>query len=248
MEEAYLIEEGGWYRLPPQKGRWIYFLLFLLKIFRLSYVLLILFVTFYVTLIVFRKCIKVYDLNNMIALGAVFATFGSAAISIFSLYCNEEITKFQNNITILQGNLINQKFWMRWDFFKRIERKKISLILTQYYIVKNPKITFYISSRQVKVTLPSCMLDFKDILISWNFIKLKYFYSFYYKHIMLNSNEENTNSILVYNCLFNIYKNILCYKFGQLFIWIGSGFIFSSIIFSFWYKEIENIITLISNF
>ena len=137
---------------------------------------------------------------------------------------------------------------MRWDFLKRIERKKVSLISTQYYIVKNPKITFYISSRQVKVTLPSCMLDFKDILISWNFIKLKYFYSFYYKHIMLNSNEENTNSILVYNCLFNIYKNILCYKFGQLFIWIGSGFIFSSIIFSFWYKEIENIITLISNF
>ena len=51
--------------------------------------------TMYLTYVIFRKCITKATLAACIPLGSIFATFGSAIISVLSLYCNKQISLFR---------------------------------------------------------------------------------------------------------------------------------------------------------
>ena len=153
--KSYFLKSGGWYQLPPKIGKIKYALYCGYKMLRILLYACIMVLTFFITYITFKRCIQTKNLNETIALGAVFATFGSAAISVFSLYCSMESNKFQSNLIVLQNQLLNQETWERWEFLKRIERKRISHNQVQYYILKNPQIDFKTHNKQITVTFPA---------------------------------------------------------------------------------------------
>lgn len=239
MEEKYYdFKEGGWYLLPFKKGIYKYILLECSHVIKGVWSISIILCTFSITLRIFRACIENNTLNEMIALGAVFATFGSAVISIFSLCCNEQINHFQNNLFILQNDLIKTGNWNRWRFLKKIQKRN-----WKFYEVKNPKLLFFKVTKEIAIPIPTDISDFKDISVvqcSFYLFILSQLYAFTPEQIIT---QKTTEFFLVIQCLKNIYINIIYYKISNFFIWTGCGFTFSSIIFSFFYPQINYLFT-----
>lgn len=235
MKKYYDFVEGGWYALPLKKGMYKYILWLCCRGIKILWNISIIISTFFITLWIFRCCIKDNTLNEMISLGAVFATFGSAAISIFSLNCNEQINHFQNNLSILQSDLIKTEQWNRWRFLKKIEKRKL-----MFCEVKTPQIHFYKQSRKLSIPVPTDISDFKDISVGWYYFHFLLFSHPYFTYL---SNEmqfsQEAEAFLVFRCLKDIYQSILCFKVSNFFIWVGSGFILSSVAFSFFYPQIN---------
>lgn len=188
--------------------------------------------TFIFSLMVFNHCIEVPMWNHTIPLGAVIATLGSAIVSIFTLFCNEQYAQFNENGKILQDKLIREK-WDRWPFLKRRDRQKISKGVYEVKILKNPHIIFYNNENTWKITilLPTSKADFSELPIYSRFFKLMY------NRQKLLLNNQNIEAALVWSCLTSIYKHIMLYRTSQILVWIGVCFIFNSIIFSFFYPS-----------
>lgn len=235
MKKYYDFVEGGWYTLPLKKGIYKYILWICFRIIKILWNINIIIGSFFITLWIFRGCIKGNTLNEMISLGAVFATFGSAAISIFSLNCNEQINHFQNNLSILQNNLIKTEKWNRWRFLKKIEKRELG-----FCEVKTPQIHFYKQSRKLSIPIPTDISDFKDISAGWYYLHFLFFSHSYFTHLSIEmSSPKEAEAYLIFRCLKDIYQSILYFKVSNFFIWVGSGFILSSVIFSFFYPQIN---------
>lgn len=69
--------------------------------------------------IIFSICIDEKSLSETIALGSIFATFGSSVVSVFSIVMNNQSDRFMSNIEILYSDIIPEKKWVRWSFIKR---------------------------------------------------------------------------------------------------------------------------------
>lgn len=238
MKKYYDFTEGGWYKLPFKKGICKYILWNCYKGIKMLCHISIIIGTFFITLWIFRGCIKNNTLNEMISLGAVFATFGSAAISIFSLNCNEQINHFQNNLLILQNSLIKTEKWNRWRFLKKIEKRKLG-----FCEVKTPQIHFYKQSKKISIPLPTDLSDFGDLSVGWYYFHFLLFSQSYFIYLSVEiPTQQEAEAFLVFQCLKNIYQNILYFKTSKFFIWVGSGFILSSVVFSFFYPQINELV------
>ena len=202
-----------------------------------------------ITLFIFKKCIQTANLNECITLGAIFATFGSSVISVCSLYCNKQIDLFQKNFNTLNNQIPELSSWQRWPFVKRFRKEKTNQMNTNYYTLVNPLIIFTIGNLRLAVPIPSCTIDFNDLPIFRNFIKMLLFQKHYVKSITDINKVESQINILMFDCMLMIYKNIIKYKIGILFLLIGCEFVFTSIFFSFFYHKIDSIlIFLTTNF
>ena len=95
MEYNYTITEGELLVNNARKVRLIVRLTYLFRILKLLLLLLTFGITIYTTYLIFRECITDATLAACIPLGSIFATFGSAVISVISLYCNKQISLFQ---------------------------------------------------------------------------------------------------------------------------------------------------------
>lgn len=239
MEKYYDFVEGGWYTLPFNRGMCKYTLWICCRSIKILWNISIIIGTFFITLWIFRGCIKDNTLNEMISLGAVFATFGSAAISIFSLNCTEQINHFQNNLSVLQNNLIKTEKWNRWRFLKKIEKRELG-----FCEVKTPQIHFYKQSRKLNIPIPTDISDFRDISVGWYYLHLLLFSHSYFTHLLIEMpSPKEAEAFLIFRCLMDIYQSILCFKVSNFFIWVGSGFILSSVVFSFFYPQINVFLT-----
>lgn len=199
--------------------------------------------TVYITWIIYKKCIIQFTLNETISLGAVFATLGSSLVAVFSLICSEQYSQFMDNIRILQTNLLEKENWERWPFVKRFWRNKVANGEYHYYILLNPRITFMDpnSKWQINFTIPFGKIDFRQMSVYPNLFKLIKFKNIYNEIIVKNNTIQD---ILIWNCLTDIYKKIIIYRWCQIVIWIGSCFVLGSIIFSFFYIQLIEIIEL----
>lgn len=238
MKKYYSFTEGGWYILPFKKGICKYILWKCHKTIKILWRLGAIVVAFFITLWIFRGCIKNNTLNEMISLGAIFATFGSAAISIFSLNCNEQINHFQNNLSVLQISLIKTEKWNRWRFLKKIEKRKPG-----FCEVKTPQIHFYKQSRKISIPIPTDLSDFGDMSVCWYYFYFLFFSQSYFTYLSVEiPSQQEADAFLVFRCLKDIYQSILCFKVSNFFIWVGSGFILSSVAFSLFYPQINDFI------
>ncbi|MEA4890755.1 MAG: hypothetical protein VB070_14955 [Clostridiaceae bacterium] len=68
---------------------------------------------------VFRISVTEITLSNTISLGAIFATFGAALISIFTVVEKDKFDRVVTNIEILYIDIMKEKKWRRWQFLKR---------------------------------------------------------------------------------------------------------------------------------
>lgn len=246
MGKSYNINEGGWYLLQSKSGLWKYIYYQFHKVTQKLINICIICISFFITYIVFGNCIEENKLSDMIALGAVFATFGSAVISVSSLYCSQMMSNFQNNLGILQIKLISSNTWVRWNFLSRIKKQRIGWLKYKFYVLKNPQICFETDYEKIRIPIPTDISDFQDISVGWYYLQLVIFSKLFFSLEMHKLNQDGVTEItLIYHCIKSIYKNVLCYELGKFSIWIGGGFILSSIILSFTYPQIVGIIALL---
>lgn len=177
------------------------------------------------------------NLEPTISLGAIFATFGSAIVAIYSLYCNEQLRKFHEALDTLQTSLLKNASWTRWQFIKRYHVVKH---LHQYYCycLVNPSITFQCNKESLKLYLPYAKEDFYDLPILFSYCKILRFRKKYLFNIG-NFQQINFQSELMHlDCLTCLLRNIINYKKGVSLLVIGCFFIFNSILFSLFYYAI----------
>lgn len=221
----------------------------LMRLFRFIIYLFIYCGTFFITLWIFQNCIiKIPEdifsnLEPPISLGAIFATFGSAILTVYSLDCNEQLRKFHETLATLQTDLLKTAPWKRWQFLKRYHIVKYS---HRYYCysLTNPSIILQNNKRSLKLFIPYDKEDFYELPICFSYFRILHFQKKYLTGLQ-NFEQMNQSELLLLNCLSYLYRNIIRYKKGKFFIIIGCFFIFNSILFSLFYYAIDRIIVLL---
>lgn len=243
MDCSYSIKEGELLLNNCKKNRLLVQSAFFLRIAKFLLLILSFCATVYVTYLIFSQCIVDATLSNCIPLGSIFATFGSAVISVISLYCNKQIHSFQENLSALHEQITNLSSWKRWPFLKRYSREKTGFLKYNYYILKNPQITFKSDDLSLTIPLPTCTADFYDLPIFVNMIKMLCFRRHFSDYVIKHHGKQEQKDIFTFYCTLMIYKNIIRYKIGTLLMLIGSEFVLSSIIFSFFYTAVSRLLS-----
>ena len=214
-----------------------------IKIGKFIFYMLGIILSFCLIHVVFSKTINELTLENTISLGAVFATLGSAIVASASLYCNDCYTKFSDNVNTLQNDFLKDESWTRWTFIKRKSKHRLLDSGNLLWKLENAMIEFQLGSHSIQIYIPTVRADFDDLPIFKHFLLMKRYdkqhETFLYNHA--NDASENT-SYFLWDCIFDIYRNIILYKIGSYFIWIGSSFIGISTIYSLAYIQIKYII------
>lgn len=245
MEYNYITKEGELLLNNSISFKLVFWLMFLSRIVKLLFMLFSFCITVFLTYLIFEQCIADATLVNCIPLGSIFATFGSAVISVISLYCNKQISLFQENIFALHEQIPDLIAWKRWPFLKRYNREKTGVFRHNYYILKNPQITFNGKNYCMTISLPTCTADFYDLPIVFNIIKMMCFHKSFMKSVIRRQNMQEHKDIFSFYCILEIYKNIIKYKVSTFLMLIGSEFVLTSIIFSFFYQPINEILLLV---
>lgn len=208
--------------------------------------------SFIITYYIFLICIPEIpedifsNLEPSISLGAIFATFGSAVVAIYSLHCNEQLRKFHETLDTLQTSLLKNASWTRWQFLKRYHVVKH---LHQYYCycLVNPCITFQDNKESLKLYLPYAKEDFYDLPILLTYCKILRFRKKYLLDIDNFQQMSFQSELMLLDCLSCLYRDIINYKKGVFFLVIGCFFIFNSILFSLFYYAICKVFMLLMN-
>lgn len=248
MEYHYSIKEGELLLNNRIENRLAAIAEFLFRLLKLVMLMLSFCITVYVTYLIFRECIVEATLSSCIPLGSIFATFGSAVISVISLYCNKQISFFQENLSALHEQITDLSSWKRWPFLKRHSREKVSFWKYNYYTLHNPQITFKSEVLCLTVALPTCTADFYDIPILFNTVKMFGFHKRFSRSLVGHRDRQDQKDIFVFYCTVMIYRNIVRYKAGTFFILIGSEFVLASIIFSFFYAPAHEVMLRVADY
>lgn len=213
------------------------------RLLRVGFRFLFFSLAFAITWIVFNLYMDGTVWADTIALGAIFATLGSAIVSVFTLFRNEQYSQFTDSTKILHEQLIGTTNWERWSFVKRVTKQKISPKQYEFQTLENPTIVFSGSLWSVTIPLPASKTDFYELPIYRSLIRLKRNRAIY-RHILdSHQSPEAIKEILLWDCLTSIYKNIVLYRFGKSLTWLGGCFVFNSIFFSFFYSFLLNVLS-----
>ena len=151
----------------------------------------------------------VYILSDSITTGALFATFGSAVISVFTLSTSRQLNFFYENLGILREDLAIEEpqsaQWKRWPFLPRIGKLSLSGKI-QYTALNNASICFQMSDKQMAFPFPTGLADFWELHVLRSFLRMKWYRRTYLKYL------ESVGAIreyLAWDCVSATYKNIL---------------------------------------
>lgn len=197
-------------------------------------------IAFLVTFITFRLCILSTDtLSETIALGSIFATFGSSIVAIFSLVLTNQYDRFKANLSIFYTDLFpdNNDHWHRWPFIKRESHHTLYNKELTYQILTNATITFNVGSHCITLPFPTIKEDFYD-LPNWQSLFRALTNSKHFESYVLNNIDPPATPLMIWDCMLDNLKCIAKYKIAKLFVAFGTALIFSSIILSFIYLNI----------
>ena len=249
----YEIVEGRYIVKSALDMKWVIIKhIFTLSFHLLTYVV-IYFASFLFTFFIFENCITIIpenifsNLEPSISLGAIFATFGSAIITIYSLYCNEQLRRFHETIDILQTSLLKTASWRRWQFLKRYHIARYSHRYVCYYLT-NPGIIFKDVKNKLELILPYTKEDFYELPIYLSYFRILKFKKKYFRSIQDLQQISSQPEFMLLNCLSYLYQNILNYKKGRFLMVIGCFFIFNSILFSLFHYAIREVILLLHQY
>ena len=246
MANSYRIQKGELVVLKKKavwKYRWRIQIRFLIK---LGWALFALFGSWLATYAVYSRCVSPVDtldgsviipLLNRISIGALFATFASAVIGVFTLFATQHLELFYENMTVLWQDLASEELsnigWKRWSFLPRMG--KLPLPGNKRFSgVKNASIRFTTARSEEVFLLPTTLADFQELPILRSFLRIKLHRKSYFNYLSM------TGLIAEYpawDCLCAIYKSILLYRFCYFCIWVATCFILQSIVFSFFYES-----------
>lgn len=195
----------------------------------------IIIMAFLCTNFVFSQCISENTLENTIALGSIFATFGSAIVAAASLFSNDCYIRFSDNVQVLQNDLLKNERWIRWTFIKRQSRKRLLDSGHFVQVLYNAQVEFQLGSHSITIPLPTVKADFEDLPISKFFIKMICSSKQYETYLCNHVHETDADAYFLWDCVYDIYLQIVIYQICTQFVWIGCSLICTSIFFSFLY-------------
>ncbi len=173
---------------------------------------------------------------SRITTGSLFATFGSAIISVFTLYTARYLSNFQECLLILMQDLAaedtNGALKRRWSFIPRVSRTHCAG-KSQFFGIESAQIEFLIGDTFQDFSLPTTEADFKDLPILSSFLCMKRMRK---KYLSGLDTVERLSEYPAWDCVTAIYRNILVYKICCYCVWIGVCFVFQSILFTFFYS------------
>lgn len=185
-----------------------------------------------------RDGVAAYTLSDSITTGALFATFGSAVIAVFTLFTGQYLNLFYENLTILREELAPDELrnmqWKRWPFLPRVGKLPLSS-RRRYSALNNASICFHLRDKHETFPFPTTLADFRELPILRSFLRMKWHRRAYLDYL------EAVNAVGEYpawDCVCAMYKNILLYRFCYACVWIGICFVFHSILFSFLYPSL----------
>ncbi|WP_040328090.1 hypothetical protein [Clostridium ihumii] len=206
------------------------------------------------TYFIFDSCIEKNKLNlsNTISLGAIFATFGSAIISSVILFQSDKSNRILSNVDILYSDILQEEKWTRWPFIKRYDAHTLLDGKITSNILENPYITFNVGSHNINISIPTTQEDFYD-LPSFHIFKQMKKYNNYFKTNIITHTDSISDTHFsdvgdyywAWNCLYDIWKNVIFFKISKLIVALGFSIIISSFIYSFSFIQINNFINLI---
>lgn len=177
----------------------------------------------------------VYSLSDCITTGALFATFGSAVIGVFSLSATSCLNLFYENLAIWEEDLSfppqDETKWKRWSFLPRLSKMSVGG-KTRYLGVSNASVCFTTTQGPVCFLLPTTQADFWELPAFRSFLRMKCHRNDYLNYL---NGEDAIEEYPAWDCLCAIYKSILAYRFSFCCVWIGACFVLESILFSFFY-------------
>lgn len=200
-------------------------------LFRIIIVILVIISTYKI----FTICITENILQNTITLGSIFATFGSAIVAVASLYCNDFYVRFSDNAFVLQNELLNNEKWIRWTFVKRKSKKRLLDTGNFVQVLQNAKIEFQLGSHGITIFIPTVRADFDDLPIFQQFFLMRKYSKQYETNLCNHATAGDANAFFIWDCIFDIHIQIVCYKLCTHIIWIGCSLVGSSFLFSFLY-------------
>lgn len=180
----------------------------------------------------------VYTLSDSITMGALFATFGSAVIAVFTLSSSQQLNLFYENLAILREDLASDELmrmqWKRWPFLPRMGRLPL-LGGARYSALNNASISFHLLDRQEVFPLPTTLADFWELPVLRGFLQMKHHRRTYLQYLTAIG---AVNEYPAWDCVSAMYKNILLYRFSCACVWVGTCFVLHSIMFSFLYPTL----------
>ena len=251
MAKAYRIQEGNLVVLK-KSAIWKYWWRMLLRhLRRLGWGLFSLIGSGIVTYLIYQQCISpvatldgsiTFSLSDSITTGALFATFGSAVIGVFTLFATQNLELFYENLAILNQDLASQELahinWKRWPFIPRMGKLSFSG-KSRYSGVNNASICFSTLRSEEIFPLPTTQAEFQELPILQCFLRMKLRRKSYLNYL---DEAGVIDEYPVWDCICAIYKSILLYRFSYFCIYIAACFVLHSIVFSFFYSSFYELI------
>lgn len=194
------------------------------------------FVTVVLTYYIFKNSIQQKDkLSETIALGSIFATFGSSLVAVFSLKMSSEYERFQENIRILYSDLVPEYEWHRWPFIRRESHQILYNGEFTYQLLKNTIVTFNVGSHEISINLPTIKEDFYD-LANWKSLFVMYVEIRDYQSYVLKNVSDPAEALTLWDCIYDNFVVIARYRLSKFLVLIGDFLILLSIIFAFFFR------------
>lgn len=247
MANSYRIQEGELVILKNTaiwKYWWRTKIHFLMK---LGWTLFALFGSWLATYAVYLQCIiptatpdgsVMIPLSDSISVGALFATFASAVIGVFTLFATQNLELFYENLTILCQDLASEELsnikWKRWPFLPRMGKLPF-LGKNRFTGVNYASICFTTIRCEEVFLMPSTLADFQELPVLRSFLRMKLRRKSYLDYL---GTAGLIDEYPAWDCLCAIFKSILFYRFSYYCIWLAACFILQSIVFSFFYASI----------
>lgn len=191
--------------------------------------------------IIFSICIDEKSLSETIALGSIFATFGSSVVSVFSIVMNNQSDRFMSNIEILYSDIIPEKKWVRWSFIKRKKYRRLYNGEYTCQALTNSKVEFDVGSHKISMFIPTVREDFFDLPVWRPWLSMKIRHRDYETAVLGDNVKENVAiAIMLWNCIYDNFKCIIMYRIARALVVLGEAYILSSIVFAFTYNFITH--------
>lgn len=183
-----------------------------------------------------------YNLS-LVSIGSALVTVSSALISVLTLINSSSLSKYEDDINLLQTRYLEGRKIFKWEFLKRSSNHLTNAIQNHNYYISSACYKLYSGETDEKslvIVVPILKIDFYDIPCITQIIRIKKFLPEYLLYINTEQKKYDAADVdttakapnyylpLPYH-LIALYKKIIVYKAIKLCIEICSLFIVSSI-------------------
>lgn len=194
-----------------------------------------------------------HDLYDQISLGAVLVGMASAIITIAASNMDRQYDRVMLDVDIFFKDLTKPGAWRRWPFLHRQKTRKLLSGEVIKSTLSNPQIEFDLGTHKIGSYVPTCLPDFFDLPAFSTFGEMLRNRNNFYSYVVQQKisgivnpdilKEDTTGiGIMVWDCMYDIWKMIVLYRLERLLIRFFSVFIFSSVLLSFMFSQITAII------